>query len=280
MIIAVASGKGGTGKTTVATALSLVWKGPVRLLDTDVEEPNCRFFLDNSNEQRQPFNVPVPQIDTERCTGCGACSSFCAFGALVTIGSRVMVFPNLCHSCGGCEAVCPEQAITEIPRQIGTVGESSSHRYGLLDLGVATAPPLIREVKKPHRGASDGRDWIIDSPPGASCPMTAAVKGADLVLMVCENTPFGAHDLEKALAALEEMDIPAVAVINRSDLGGGKAEQLCQKRGIPVLARIPFDRKVAEAYARGRHPVHECTSFRKMMEDLVDQLKERERTHG
>jgi MinD superfamily P-loop ATPase len=282
MTLAVASGKGGTGKTTIAVALSLLWPEPVRLVDADVEEPNCRFFLELTPGKEQRFTVPVPVIDKSRCTGCGRCSSFCSYGALVQIGKGVMFFPNLCHSCGGCTMVCPEAAIQELPREIGTLesahftaldGTIREHLWGTLDVGMPMAPPLIRGVKAWGENPAGG--VIIDAPPGASCPMTSAVKGADLVLLVAENSSFGAHDLAKAHEALKLMKIPSCAVINRCDIGGGKAEALCEALGIPVLLRIPFQRSIAEAYAQGIHPLRRVVEFREAMLSLADSLLER-----
>jgi len=278
MTIAVASGKGGTGKTTIATALAMLWPEPVALLDADVEEPNCRFFLDTTEGKQREVFLPVPQIDEAICTGCGACSSFCRYGALVRIGRKVMAFPNLCHSCGACMMVCPKGAISEKPSFIGTIdsaqfraldGGLRTHRWGTLKLGAAMAPPLIRELR---REKNKEPLQLIDSPPGASCPMANAVKNADLVLMVAENTPFGAHDLEKAISTLEEMDLPVLALINRADLGGGEAEAVCRRKGIDIIGRVPFDRKVAESYARGVHPILEVPAFRQAVEQVVGHL--------
>jgi MinD superfamily P-loop ATPase len=253
MRIAVASGKGGTGKTTVAVALARALEKEVQLLDCDVEEPNAHLFLSGAREtETRESSIFVPRVDQEACDACGECSAFCAYGAIVRLGSRVLTFPNLCHGCGGCTLVCPRGAISEEPRVIGEVisGHSGalSYSFGRLGRGELLVPALIRDVK---REIDAEKATIIDSPPGTSCPMVTAVQGADYALLVTENTPFGLHDLELAVQVLRESGIPMGVVINRSDLGSAGVSEYCRSQGIPVLLEIPYSERIAAGYARG-----------------------------
>jgi MinD superfamily P-loop ATPase len=252
LIISIASGKGGTGKTTVATNLAVSLGEGVQLLDCDVEEPNAHLFIRPSIEHKEVVTTPVPEIDEERCTLCGKCGEICQFKAIVVIGETVLPFHELCHSCGGCSRVCPENAITEVGRELGTIEQG--HRNGLaflhgrLRVGEAMSPPLI---KKARSSARPDLLTIIDAPPGTSCPVIAAMKGADFVLLVTEPTPFGLHDLKLAHGAVDVLGIPCGLVINRSDMGDPSVKVYAEEKGLPVLMEIPFDRRIAEAYSRG-----------------------------
>jgi MinD superfamily P-loop ATPase len=252
MIVAIASGKGGTGKTTVAVNLARAMGSPVQLLDCDVEEPNDNLFLKGRVREAHTVTLPVPEVDATRCDGCGECCRFCEYHALACLGGSVLVFPELCHGCGGCTLVCPQSAIRERSRTIGVVETVECGAItlvqGRLDIGVALVPPLIRAVKA-H--AQPGVATIVDAPPGTSCPVIAAVTGADAVALVTEPTPFGLHDLGLAVDTLRELHIPLGVVVNRVGEGDGRVHAYCRAQGIPVLAEFPDDRRVAEAYSRG-----------------------------
>ena len=252
MIISVASGKGGTGKTFVATNLALSIKSDVQLLDCDVEEPNAHLFIRPVIEEVITATTPVPEVDEGKCTLCRKCSEICQFKAIVVIGQIVLVFPELCHSCGGCVEVCPEGAISETGRELGVI--ERGHRNGLefvhgkLRVGEAMSPPLIRKVRS---FTNLDKLTIIDAPPGTSCPVIASTKGADFVLLVTEPTPFGLHDLKLMVEAIKILEIPHGLVINRSGIGDNQVKAYAEKERIPLLMEIPFDRKIAESYSRG-----------------------------
>jgi MinD superfamily P-loop ATPase len=253
MIISIASGKGGTGKTTVATNLALSLGKGTRLLDCDVEEPNAHLFLYPEITETETVSTSIPVINDELCTACKKCAEICRFRALTVVGKKVLVFPELCHSCGGCVEVCPENAISEGARELGVMESGCCGELGFsqgrLRIGEAMSPPLIKRVRS-HRNGS--KTIIIDAPPGTSCPVIAAMKGSDFVLMVTEPTPFGLHDLKLAVEAVRVLGIPSGLVINRSDMGDDGVLEYATQEGLPILLEIPFDRKIAEAYSRGK----------------------------
>jgi MinD superfamily P-loop ATPase len=252
MIICIASGKGGTGKTTIATNLAVSLNGGVQLLDCDVEEPNAHLFMRPKINHTQRVTTPVPQVDLDKCDFCGKCGEICQFSAITVIGGKVFTFPELCHSCKGCMMVCPREAISEKDRALGVLETGSSGPvefvHGRLRIGEAMSPPLINRVKEhidPKRIA------IIDAPPGTSCPVIVAMKGSDFAILVTEPTPFGLNDLKLAIGAVRALKIPLGIIINRCDVGDDRVATYARDEDIPVLMEIPDDRKVAEAYSRG-----------------------------
>lgn len=279
MIVAVASGKGGTGKTTVAVNLAKALDEPVRLLDCDVEAPNAHLFLNGTKTREEVVNVPVPQVNPELCDSCGECSRFCQYHAIVSLKNRPLIFPELCHGCGGCVRVCSRGALREIDRRIGVIEsfdlEDVSLIHGRLDVGVPMAVPLIRTLK---RHIQPDSVTIIDAPPGTSCPVVSAVRGADLVLLVTEPTPFGLHDLRLAVEMMREIRLPFGVVINRVGIGDRRVHAFCHHEHIPVFLEIPDDRRIAEAYSRGELIVEALPEYRDTFERLARQVMEQMRT--
>lgn len=273
MMIAIASGKGGTGKTTVSVNLAAVLDGAAQYVDCDVEEPNGHIFLKPSIKHRFPTRIPVPSVEGDKCTGCGRCAASCRFNALVCIKGRVVVFPELCHGCGGCTLACPTGAITEKEHEIGyvEVGEAGNVGFtqGCLNVGAPMSPPLIRAAKK---AIGNAPVILVDAPPGTSCPMIAAVKGCDFVLLVTEPTPFGLHDLTLAVETMRQLVIPFGVVVNRCDSGDDRVVQYCCNEGIPILAEIPDDRRVAEAYSQGALLVEAVPGMREVFESLEKRI--------
>lgn len=271
--LAVASGKGGTGKTTLSVALALSAAGKTTLLDCDVEEPNAALFLGGNaaGVKIEEITLPVPEVSEEKCTACGACVKICMFNALALLKDQLLVFSELCHGCGACVMECPEWALTEKGEPIGTVrsSEKGNLRFveGELKVGFAMSPPLIRAVKK-RSGPSDL--VIVDCPPGTSCPMITAVRGADFVLLVTEPTPFGLHDLTLAVGTVRKAGLSFGVVINRADSGDDRVRTYCAREGIPVLLEIPDDRRVAEAYSRGGTLLSAASEYGPMTARLLD----------
>lgn len=273
MILAVASGKGGTGKTTVSVNLSRVLGDGVQLLDCDVEEPNAHLFLKGEARGAEVVGVPVPQVDESLCDGCGECSRFCNYHAIVCFGTKALAFPEMCHGCGGCARVCPRGAIREVNRRIGVVETSACDRItlvqGRLDVGVAVVPTLIRAVKARMRRDAPA---ILDAPPGTSCPVVATIRDSDFVLLVTEPTPFGLHDLTLAVDMARELGIPCGVVVNRVGSGDGRVHSFCAERGIAVLAEIRDDRRIAEAYSRGEIIVDALPEYGDLFRELGEKV--------
>jgi MinD superfamily P-loop ATPase len=272
MRVAVASGKGGTGKTTIATNMAVVVGRPgqrVTYADCDVEEPNGHLFLRPDPERRTEVSVMVPVLSEAGCSLCGICADNCEFNALAVLGTKVLTFPSLCHSCGACITLCPERALHEGTRTIGFIrsGESRGVSFvgGSLRVGEAQAPPMIRAIKR--RLPRDGT-VIVDAPPGTSCPVVESVRDADYVILVTEPTPFGLNDLRLAVEMLRQIGRPFGVVINRSDIGNSLVRWYCSRENIRILLELPFDRRIAEAYAAGRLAVDESPAFRESMQSL------------
>jgi MinD superfamily P-loop ATPase len=268
MKIAVASGKGGTGKTTISIALAESAEKPVCFLDCDVEEPNGSIFLNLDETKTELVYVPVPQIDAAQCTGCGVCADVCQYNAIVILNNEAMVFPELCHGCGGCTLFCPEKAISEGKKKVGVIEKGSQGEIayvgGRLDIGQAMSPPVIKEVRRQGQGCDL---TIIDAPPGTSCPMIAAVKDVDFILFVTEPTPFGMHDLALAVAVARQMQVPFGVAINRSDIGDDRILSYCEHEKIPVLLEVKESRRVAEGYSRGHSMLSSLPELRPLFEN-------------
>ncbi len=259
MKIAVASGKGGTGKTTIATSLTTCLANvgkSVAYLDCDVEAPNAHLFLRPVFDQNQDVNILIPTVDDTLCAGCGRCAEVCEFHAIVVLAGKPLVFPELCHGCGSCALECPENAISKIPKNLGVLEKGLTpanidFTRGLLNVGEPMAVPIIRQLKKWHV-AKDQEIIILDSPPGTSCPVVESISGSDYVLLVTEPTPFGLHDLKLAVQLTRELAIPSGVIVNRDGIGDAKVDDFCQEAGIPILMRIPLEREIGEGIAQGK----------------------------
>jgi len=283
MKIAVASGKGGTGKTTVATNLALVASRDgrsVAYLDCDVEEPNGALFLKPRIDETRPVQVSIPEVDRSRCTACGQCGQICQYSAIVVMKGNVLVFPELCHGCAGCWLVCPAGAITETHRQTGQLelGQAGKVQFaqGLLNIGEVMSPPVIGAVKAT---APDVDVLIVDSPPGTSCPVIESVRDADFVVLVTEPTPFGLNDLKLAVEMVRALELPFAVVVNRADMGDDQTRHYCRQEGIDIIAEIPDDRQVAEAYSRGEMACDVIPRYRNLYGDLLAELEKRATAH-
>lgn len=298
MKIAIASGKGGTGKTTVATNLAVVLNDRgdrAQYIDCDVEEPNGHLFLNPEISSREQFGVDVPKVSDDKCIYCGKCGDICQFNAILPLKDKVLTFPDLCHNCGGCLLVCPTEAITWEKRIIGIIeiGDADGVRFvhGKLNVGEIRTPPLIREVKSrgedlvagyenhsdseregfEHRGRPDPEPvTIIDCPPGTSCPVIEAIKEADFVLLVTEPTPFGFNDLKLALEVVKILKIPFGIALNRSDLGTNEVAEYCVRNHIPALLQLPDDRRIAAAYSTGKIAVVELPEYKPKFDALFE----------
>ena len=282
MIISVASGKGGTGKTFVATNLALSIKN-VQFLDCDVEEPDGHIFLKPTITESQPINIPIPQVDQEMCNACGICVKVCQFNALALVKEKVLIFPQLCKGCGGCSLLCPQKAISEVGHPIGVMekGKAGEIEFiqGRLNVGEAQAVPIIRRLKReitrlparlPTREARQGGNkiTIIDVSPGTSCPMVESIRGSDFCILVTEPTPFGLHDLKMAVEVIKELKIPFGVIINRDGIGDEKVEKFCRENKISVLLKIPYSKEIAFAYSKGTPIIEENPEYKEKFKEL------------
>jgi MinD superfamily P-loop ATPase len=274
MIISVASGKGGTGKTTVATNLALSIETNVQLIDCDVEQPNAHLFIHPVFDFFKSVTTPVPAIHMDQCSRCGKCADLCEFNAITLVADTVLVFEELCHSCGGCRAVCPENAIVEKGRELGVLQKGHLNGiefiHGRLRVGEAMSPPLIKEVLS---SADPTKLSIVDAPPGTSCPVIETMKPADFILLVTEPTPFGLSDLKLAVGATRIINVPCGLVINRSDTGDQRVKDYAAAEDIPVLMEIPYDRRIAEAYSRGNMIVAEMPEWKAKFLGLYEKIR-------
>jgi MinD superfamily P-loop ATPase len=274
MIISVASGKGGTGKTTVSTNLARCIDREVQLLDCDIEEPNAHLFLNPVFTGKEKVNAPVPEIDLKKCTFCKKCMEICRYGAIAVLKDQVMTFENLCHSCGGCFEICPENAVSEKERSLGEIEHGSSGKiefiHGRLDIGQVMAPPVIKKVRS---YTNPDLVTIIDAPPGTSCPVIAAMSNTDFVLLVTEPTPFGLHDLKLAVETVRALNLAHGLVINRAGLGNDEVKKYAEKQNLPVLMEIPFDRKIAQVYSKGLMIVDELPEYREKFRELFNSIE-------
>ncbi|MGC8720233.1 MAG: ATP-binding protein [Thermodesulforhabdaceae bacterium] len=278
MVIAVASGKGGTGKTTLAVNLAYVASRPVKLVDCDVEEPNVHLFLRGNVVEKRTVSVSHPSVDEGKCSGCGECAEFCQFNALAVVGKTVLVFQELCHSCGGCMMVCPEKAIDEEAHPVGIVEvtevvDGLTVVQGTLSVGVAQPGPVIRAVKLAAK-EREAPLTIIDCPPGTSCPVVESLKGADVALLVTEPTPFGLHDLSLAVETVRTLGIPFGVVINKAGTGFRKVQEFLERESIPLLGEIPENLSIARTYAKGEIITDVLPGLRSVFEGILMKLIE------
>jgi len=275
MIISIASGKGGTGKTLVATSLALSLKDSesIQFMDCDVEEPNAHILLKPEIEYSQPVTILVPEIDKEKCNFCGKCAEVCEFNAIAVINESVLTFTELCHGCGACSYFCPQKAITETGREAGVIERGNAGTveflHGKLTIGEVMAPPLIRQIKEYQK---DDKLVLIDVPPGTSCPVVEAVKDSDFCLLVTEPTPFGLNDLSMAVDMLRELDVLCGVVINRSGNGDEMIEEYCKEQNIPILMYIPLDINIARAYSKGIGLVEAMPEWRESFIKLYNEI--------
>jgi MinD superfamily P-loop ATPase len=290
MIVTVASGKGGTGKTTVAVSLALSLADeqksgavPPLLLDCDVEEPNSALFLEQLTRpstawERREVGQMIPEVDFDKCTYCGRCAEVCQYNAIAVVGEKVLIFPELCHGCGSCTLNCPEKAIHEVLDVTGVIERvdhgSIEFAQGTMNVGEPMAVPIIRQLKQwvipPDHG---DRPVILDAPPGTACPVVESMSGAEFVLMVTEPTPFGLHDLRMAVqVARDELRLPVGVVVNREGVGDKGVDEYCAAEEIPILMRIPLDRRIAEAYSEGLPLVEALPEYRERFVELWGRL--------
>ncbi|MDK2826018.1 MAG: hypothetical protein PWQ44_1195 [Methanolobus sp.] len=274
MKIAIASGKGGTGKTTVAVNFALAI-GDAQLFDCDVEEPNCNLFLGLDLEKQEDVSIAVPEINTEKCSLCGSCVEFCHYNAIAKLPRSVMIFPKLCHGCGGCHIVCPENAISEIKRPIGMIekgvdpGSGISFFQGTLGIGEPMATPVIRRLQA-HM--DENKVAVVDSPPGTACPVIATVGEMDYCVLVTEPTPFGLNDLILAVNVVRQLEVPLGVIINRHGSGDDSVEEHCYSENIPILMKIPYDREIAVLYSEGIPFVQRMPQWKEKFRSLYEKI--------
>jgi len=274
MIVSVASGKGGTGKTSVAVNMALS-VGNIQLLDCDVEEPNAYLLVHPEIHKKEPVYSLIPKVDRTLCNACGECTKFCQFNAIFVAQEKILVFPELCHSCGGCALVCPKKAITWEKQKIGTLNfgaiDELSIVYGELEVSKPLAVPVIKAVKEQIK---EGANIILDCPPGTSCPFVETVSGSDFCVLVTEPTPFGLHDLTIAVEVLRKVGVPLGVIVNRAGIGDKKVYEYCANEKIRILLEIPYERRIAELYSKGVPFSLEMPEWAKKFQILYSEIKE------
>lgn len=280
MRIAIASGKGGTGKTTLAANLAafLSETEPVVLADLDVEEPNSGLFIKGMLEYEEIKYKMIPQWNSETCILCGECQKNCNFHAVIQLGPQILIFPELCHSCYACSELCPTSSLPMIRQRMGDLKQFSEKQITFiesrLDIGQEQAVPLIGQtIQYIEENFPINRLKIYDAPPGTSCPVIEATKDADFIILVTEPTPFGLHDLKLAAETVQELNKPFVVVVNRYGLGDEKVFDYCKENKIPIIARIPNLRKIAEIYSRGELIYKQVPEFKDELVKIRDYIK-------
>lgn len=271
MKIAVSSGKGGTGKTTVSTSLAASLE-ECQYIDCDVEEPNGAIFLNPDITEGFPVRVLVPQVDENKCNGCGYCGKACQFHAIAVVKGKVLVFPEICHHCGACVIACPQGAVSETERTIGIVETNSTGNFmqGKLNIGEPISIPIIRELKKRIR---EEVPVILDCSPGASCTVVQSIEGCDYCILVTEPTPFGLHDLKIAVQVVKKMGIPFGIVINKAANENTSVQDFCRDNHIEVLMEIPFSQEIAEGYSKGLLPVQNSREWKDRFLELYKKVE-------
>ena len=272
MKIAVLSGKGGTGKTTVSSSLAFISK--MLLIDTDIEEPNSHIFLKGGIEDVKSVYTRFPEVNMEKCNLCGECGEFCKFNAIIPAKKRVIVFGEACHDCGGCEIVCKNGAISWEKREIGKIFTGKTHfnsinKYGKLNIGEMSGVKIIKEIYK----NTVEKDFLIDCPPGTACTTVSAVEVADFAIIVVEPSPFGLSDMKLVVQLLRDMKIPFGVVINKFDEDENIVKKYCDNEKIEIIGTIPFDRKIAEAYSKGEIIADALSEYRENFETILKRVK-------
>ena len=272
MKIAVLSGKGGTGKTTVSSSLAFISK--MLLIDTDIEEPNSHIFLKGNIEDIKSVYTRFPEVNMEKCNLCGECGNFCKFNAIIPAKKRVIVFGEACHDCGGCEIVCKNGAISWEKREIGKIYTGKTHfnsvnKYGKLNIGEMSGVKIIKEIYK----NTEEKDFLIDCPPGTACTTVSAVEVADFAIIVVEPSPFGLSDMKLVVQLLRDMKIPFGVVINKFDEDENIVKKYCDNEKIEIIGTIPFDRKIAEAYSKGKIIAEALPEYRENFETILKRVK-------
>jgi len=274
MIISIASGKGGTGKTTISTAICMAYDKDVTFLDCDVEEPNSHLFIQPELTIRKTATVKIPKVYEDVCSGCGKCKTACRFNAIIIMNRKAIIYPELCHSCGGCLIICPKNAITEMANPIGEIisGKIGDIHYyeGVLKISQAMSPPLIKLVKA---NISKINMTIIDCPPGTSCPMATAIKGSDYVILIAEPTIFGLNDLILAVETIRIMNIKIGVIINKAENNDFLIEEYCKQENIEVLLKIPNERKIAVAYSNGLSIFTELPELKEKLKNMINKIE-------